>query len=443
MNPVLIFLFALICILLLTAKFRIHPFLSLVSVSILTGVLAGEPLKTVETVSLGMGRVFSHFAIIITCGSIIGIVLQRTGGTSVIADDIIRFSRKPLLALNFLGFLFSVPVMCCILAYVIFVPIARELAARTNNPSISSATALALGTLASFNLVYPSPVIISAAGELGANTNLLILLGFLISVPTSIAGYLYARKFNAGEGEGILGPSRKGEQELSGRKESVIKKGELEKTNGKFRRLEAYAPVFFPLILILSSAIFETSPPLLLFLGDPNIALLIGVLLSFLSGRRLGLDVLRTLIEKAVRRGGVVILDLCGGGALGATLAMTGAGEALGQIFMQLNLPHIMVPFLVAAALQTVQGSRVVTMLVAPSLMMPLLPELGLPVEIIILSMASGTFLFSHVNDPFFWIFGELAEIEPQQVFRAYTLGGALMGVVSFLLVCGVYLIAY
>nr|WP_255680704.1 hypothetical protein [Methanosarcina sp. DH2] len=119
-----------------------------------------------------------------------------------------------------------------------------------------------------------------------------------------------------------------------------------------------------------------------------------------------------------------------GGGALGATLAMTGAGEALGRFFLQLNLfsSHILVPFLVAAALQTVQGSKVVTMLIAPSLLLPLVPELGLPAEILILAMASGTFMISHVNNPFFWIFRELAELEPSEVFRSNTLGGALMG---------------
>lgn len=94
-----------------------------------------------------------------------------------------------------------------------------------------------------------------------------------------------------------------------------------------------------------------------------------------------------------MRRSGVVLLDICGGGALGATLAMTGAGEALGRFFLQLSLPHILVPFLVAAALQTFQGSRVVTMLIAPSILLPLVPELGFPPEIVILSMASGTFL--------------------------------------------------
>lgn len=443
MHPVLIFLFALFCILFFTAGLRLHPFLSLVLVAILTGVLAGEPLATVEAVTEGLGSVFSRFAIIITCGSIIGLLLQATGGMSLIASDILRFSRNPLLALNLLGFLFSVPMMCYILAYVIFVPIARELATRLDNPPVSTATSLALGAVASFNLVYPSPVIISAAEELSANTDRLFVLGFLIAVPTSIAGYLYARRLGHIETEKVASV-----QEIPTAKE---KKAEIE-INGidtykspaeKSGRFEAYSPIFFPLILILLKTGFEHPHPALVFLGNPNIALLIGVVLSLFSCRKLGLVELRTLVEKAVRRSGVVLLDLCGGGALGATLAMTGAGESLGRFFLQLNLPHILVPFLVAAALQTVQGSRVVTMLIAPSLLLPLVPELGLPPEILILSMASGTFVISHVNDPFFWIFGELADLKPSEVFKSNTLGGALMGLVSLLLVSGAYIFLY
>jgi len=112
---------------------------------------------------------------------------------SLIASDIICFSRNPLLALNVLGFLFSVPLMCYILAYVIFVPIAKELAARFDNPPISTATILALEAVASFNLVYPSPVVISTAEELSADVNRLFIMGRFVAVPTSIVGYLYSK----------------------------------------------------------------------------------------------------------------------------------------------------------------------------------------------------------------------------------------------------------
>nr|WP_235203866.1 GntP family permease [Methanosarcina soligelidi] len=445
MHPVLIFLFALIAILLFTAKFRLHPFLSLVLVSLLTGILAGEPIRTIEAVTEGLGSVFSRFAIIITSGSIIGLLLQKTGGMSLIASDITRFFKNPLLALSFLGFLFSVPTMCYILAYVIFIPIAKELSSRLNYPPISTATALALGAVASFNLVYPSPVIISAAEELSANRDMLILLGFLTAVPTSFSGYLYARRLGKAEVSGMNeGGVIREKTIVKEKKDRSQENGALQRTeNRKPGRFEAYAPIFIPLFLILFEAVLNNPNTLFTFLGNPNVALLIGVLLSIFSGRVLGLPMIRVQVEKAIKRSGVVLLDLCGGGALGATLAMTGAGEALGKFFLQFNLPHILVPFLVAAALQTVQGSRVVTMLVAPSLLLPLVPELGLPPEILILSMASGTFMISHVNDPFFWIFGELAELTPSEVFRSNTLGNALMGVVSFLIVSGIYFFFY
>lgn len=364
---------------------------------------------------------------------------------SLIASDITRFFKNPLLALSFLGFLFSVPTMCYILAYVIFIPIAKELSSRFNYPPISTATALALGAVASFNLVYPSPVIISAAEELSANRDMLILLGFLTAVPTSFSGYLYARSLGKAEVSGMNEGGVIREKTIVKEKKDLSQEnGALQRTeNRKPGRFEAYAPIFIPLFLILFEAVLNNPNTLFTFLGNPNVALLIGVLLSIFSGRVLGLPMIRVQVEKAIKRSGVVLLDLCGGGALGATLAMTGAGEALGKFFLQFNLPHILVPFLVAAALQTVQGSRVVTMLVAPSLLLPLVPELGLPPEILILSMASGTFMISHVNDPFFWIFGELAELTPSEVFRSNTLGNALMGVVSFLIVSGIYFFFY
>ncbi|MDQ1275921.1 MAG: gluconate:H+ symporter, GntP family [Euryarchaeota archaeon] len=137
----------------------------------------------------------------------------------MIASDIMRFFKNPLLALSLLGFLFSVPTMCYILAYVIFIPIAKELSSRLNYPSVSTATALALGAVASFNLVYPSPVIISAAEELSANKDTLILLGFITAVPTSFAGYLYARRLEKTE------VSRISENNQGKLKPESIKKG--------------------------------------------------------------------------------------------------------------------------------------------------------------------------------------------------------------------------
>ncbi|MBN1134034.1 MAG: GntP family permease [Methanosarcinaceae archaeon] len=419
MISIIIFFLALFLILLMTARFKVHPFLSLITVSLFIGVIAGEPFKALESISTGMGKVFANLAIIIVSGSIIGKLLEETGATSIIAEDILRISKKPLLSLSLLGFLTAVPVMCSILAFVIFIPIAREIGYRLRLPSSTIAMSLGLGTLASFNLIYPSPGVYSAVNELGASTANVFIIGLIIAIPTMLIGYLYVDRF-----------CRSGK--LSVRTETQQK---------HVNRLGAYVPIAVPVMLISSKIFFPA--PVLSFLGDPNVALLIGVLLAVIFAHSVGSGTISACAEKGIKRGGIVLLDLCGGGALGTTLEMTGVGFEIGQVFIHSNLPVIFIPFLVAVAIQTVQGSRVVTMLIAPSLIVTSLPELGLPVEIALISMACGTFMISHANDPYFWTIVEMADLDPATGYRCYTLGGIVMGATAFILVAAFYSVFY
>ncbi|MEA1957805.1 MAG: hypothetical protein U9N01_05560 [Euryarchaeota archaeon] len=289
MTPILIFFLALVLILVMTTWFKIHPFLSLITVSIFVGILAGKPFEALESILTGMGRVIYHLGLIIVCGSIIGMTLDGIGATSVIADDIIRISKKPVLAVNLLGFLVAIPLMCCILAYVIFIPIAREIASKLNIPIGVIATSLCLGTLASYELIYPAPGVYSAAKELGVVGADIVILGLMLAIPTTLVGYLYAEKFCR----------------------------------------------------------FGKSP--------------------------------------------------------------TSVAEKRAKV----------------------------------NILIPVLPELGLPLEIVLMSIASGTFLVSHANDPYFWTMIELAEMEPSSGYRCYTVGGIVIGAVAFLMTIIAYLIVY
>lgn len=145
-----------------------------------------------------MARVIRHLAIIIICGGVIGTVLEDIGGTPVIAEDIIKTTRKPLLALNLMGFLAAVPLMCCITAYVIFVSVAKEVAAKLKIPMGVAATSLCLGTLASYELIYPAPAVYLAATELGIVGRDIVLWGLVVAIPTTLAGYLYAKRCRLG-----------------------------------------------------------------------------------------------------------------------------------------------------------------------------------------------------------------------------------------------------
>lgn len=420
MTPLIIFLLALVIILVLTTKLKVNPFLSLISVSIFVALLAARPFDGLESILTGMGQVMYRLGIIIVCGSIIGSILDGIGGTSVIADDIIRVSRNPILALNVLGFLVAIPVMCCILAYVIFIPIAREIAAKEKIPIGVVATSLSLGTLASYELIYPAPGVYFAATELSVVGTDTFLLGILIAIPTSVAGYLYAKHFCK-----------------FGAVPTSMVKTQRDRTN----RLRAYPPIVIPLVLIFLNLVLPI--PLLDFVGNPNIALLIGVYLAFIAAHGFGRDKLNTWTKEAVQRGGRILMVLCAGGALGSTLVMTGVGQEIGAIIIRSGLPALFIPFLVSVAIQSVQGSRIVTFLIVPSIIMPILPELGLPLEIALMSMASGTFLVSHANDAYFWTVVELADMTPSAGYRCYTIGGIVLGAVAFIMTVGVYLCGY
>jgi GntP family gluconate:H+ symporter len=429
MHPIIIFVFSLLIILFFTARLRIHPFLGLILTSVFTGILAGEASTTIDAITTGMGRVFSHFAIIIAAGSTIGIILHRTGGAKLIAADVITISRKPLFGLNILGFIFAVPLMCCILAYVIFIPVAKEIRIKQDFPKVLTASTLVFGTLASYNLVYPSPVVYSAVTELGISKSDILMPGILLAFIVSMAGYFYATKF-----------CRFGNRDENILEYRIDETASNDPVNSG--RLAAYTPIGFSVAFVLADVF--TNIALFDVLGEPNMALLIGVIMAILFAyRQYSPDVVKEWIEKAIKRSGVVILDMCGGGALGATLAMTGAGQEIGSLLSGLPLPAILVPFLIAVAIQSVQGSRVVTMLVAPSIVIPLIPVLGLPPVIVLFSMASGTFLISHFNDPFFWIYKDLAELETSEVLRSYTMGGVVMGITCLMLTGIAYLLFY
>jgi GntP family gluconate:H+ symporter len=183
--------------------------------------------------------------------------------------------------------------------------------------------------------------------------------------------------------------------------------------------------------------------PLFNFVGNPNIALLIGVFLVLIAAHGSGRDTINIWTREAVKKGGGILMVLCAGGALASTLAMTGVGQEIGALILQSGLPALIVPFLVAVAIQSVQGSRLVTFLIAPSIIQPILSELGLPLELVLMSMASGTFLVSHANDAYFWTVIELADVTPSAGYRCYTIGGILLGAVAFLITALIYLVGY
>jgi len=427
MSPLLIFLIALAFVLVLTARLRVHPFISLIAGSVLVGFLAGEIEATLDTITAGMSSIFAQYAIIVTSGSIIGVILHKTGATALIAEDITKIFKKPVFAIALLGFAFAVPMMCLILAFIIFLPVAKDLSDKHGFPKGLTEVALALATMASFGLLYPSPGIYAFTNEMQLSASRVLMIGMSIAIVVFLMGYLYASRYYS----------------FSIKEDCCDNMAREEKRPEILTyRTASYIPILVPIVLIMIRLL--TNIPLIELIGHESIALFAGAILAMtLPARNFESSDIRAWVEKGIRRSGLVLLDICGGGALGATLAMAGVGEALGGMLLDSNIPVLLIPFLVAAAVQTVQGSRMVTLFIASALVIPIMPELGLPAEIVLFSMASGTFLISHFNDPYFWILADFAEMDTPEVLKTYTVGGAVMGISSFLITAVIYTLFY
>ncbi|MDW7731784.1 MAG: GntP family permease [Methanolobus sp.] len=426
-GPIGILLIVMLFILILTARLRVHPFISLIAGSVLVGFLADEVGATLETIVTGMSTIFAQYAIIVTSGSIIGVILHKSGATALIADDVTRLFRKPVFAIALLGFAFAVPMMCLILAFIIFLPVAKDLSDKHGFPKGLTEVALALATMASFGLLYPSPGIYAFVNEMNIQISNVLFMGVAIAIVVFFVGYLYACRYYG----------------FSIHADSSANMVKSEKDVRVFTyRTASYVPIIVPIILIMIRLL--TNIPVIELVGHESIALLAGAILAMtISTRYFPYSDIRAWVDKGIRRSGLVLLDICGGGALGAMLVLAGVGDALGNIMLESNIPALLVPFLIAAAVQTVQGSRMVTLFTASALVIPIMPQLGLPPEIVLFSMASGTFLISHFNDPYFWILADFAEMESTEVLKTYTVAGAIMGLSSMALTSIIYFVFY
>ena len=183
-------------------------------------------------------------------------------------------------------------------------------------------------------------------------------------------------------------------------------------------RSRAWAPLLVPIALILLGGLQEKTR----ILADPGIALLLGAMLCLALERKK----MQELIHVASRRSGVILLDLCGAGAFGYVVAQSGLGQEiyrLGQF-----LPALLLPFLVSAALQLAQGSRVVTATVAAQI----LAGYPLPAVTLALLIASGAFMFSYVTDPYFWLIKSSTGASMKQTALGYTLPLSLLGLAAY-----------
>jgi GntP family gluconate:H+ symporter len=432
---VILLLLSVIFIVVATTKLKLHPFLALLMAAFAYGIFCGKMslAEVVESVNTGFGGTIGYIGIVILAGSVIGTFLEKSGGAMNLAKSTLKLvgQRNVPLAMSIVGYIVSVPVFCDS-GFVILSPLAKALSRKAKISLAASAVALALGLYATHTMVPPTPGPVAAAGLLKADLGLVILWGALVSVIALSAGWLFAVNYAARIH--ISPDCDSGEsdcQTLESQGPSAMK---------------SVIPILLPIILIVLRSVSELpahpfgqggAAIFISFIGQPVVALLIGVFLAFLLPKKLTTEMLSTggwLGEAVVAAAGIIIITGCGG-AFGKVLQNSQISEVIAENLGKASGLNIWLPFIVAAALKTAQGSSTVAIITTAGIVAPLLEALGLDTAtaraLVVVSVGAGSMVVSHANDSFFWVVTGLSGMNVKQGYKLQTFGTLVEGLAA------------
>lgn len=426
---------AIVMIVVLISRFKVHAFLALLLACFFVGLAAGmNPVDVSKTIMKGFGGTVERIGIVIIAGTIIGVFLEKTGAALTLAETVLRIvgPKRPALAMSIIGYITSIPVFCDS-GFVILSSLNKALSKKTGVSMAAMATALATGLYATHTLVPPTPGPIAAANNLHADLGTVIFLGLMVAIPVTIAGYLWATKF-ASHYEVLA--------EASVSYEDLIK--QYQQLPGAF---VSFLPLVLPILLIglKSVAAFPGQPfgnglfkATLDFVGEPMVALLFGMFACIPLVPKLNEEVTSGWIGQGLKDSAAIIMITAAGGSLGALLAASKIADYLGTSLSTLNL-GIFLPFLIAAALKTAQGSSTVALITTSAIVYPLLGSLGLdsPTGAVLATMAvgCGAMVVSHANDSYFWVVAQFSNMKVDVAYKCQTLGTLVQGVTGILVV--------
>ena len=426
---VIYLLISVILIILLTAKLKLHPFIALFLVALFYGLFAGMPLKEiVNSINQGFGDTLGKIGLLIVLGVIIGSFLENSGGAYAMAEKVLKIigrKRVPA-AMGIIGYIVSIPVFADS-GFLLLSPLNKSLSKKAKISLAGSAVALALGLTVTHTLVPPTPGPIAASGILNADLGLVILWGLLISSLALVVGLLFATKYAS---KTYIDPNPE------------TTEAEIEaKLKDAPGALKSSVPIIVPILLIILKSIVNAFGKNLngalfhfvSFIGEPVIALLIGMFLSFLLPKKLNKEMLSTSgwVGQSLAGAASIILITGAGGIFGRVLQNSGIADVIGKTLADVHL-SIWLPFILAAAIKTAQGSSTVSLITTASIMMPMMSTLGFAGEMekamVVIAIGAGSMVFSHANDSFFWVVTQLSGMDVKLGYRLFSFGTFIVG---------------
>jgi len=443
-------------IIVIVLRTRLDAFVALLLAALVTGFVAGSPATdTLDSIIGGFGETMGEIGIVIGLGVAVGKILEVSGAADALATAFVRAlgkGREPW-AMAGTGALVSIPVFCDS-GYVIMNPLARSIARAKRAGYVTLALALGAGMTLTHHLVPPTPGPLAVAGLVGADLGGLILAGLIFAVLLMPIVVAYARWIGP-KLEDHVAPAVREAVYGTARSRSTATVGghgggsdddgdDTEPETTEPRRMSAAMaalPLLVPLLLILANTVAtaidrsakgvlakeeyaaSTYAEVLAFLGDPIVALLIGLVLAVyvLLPRWTTRGQVAGWMSDAASSAGLILLITGAGGAFGQVLRDSGVGDELAKAIAATSLPGVLVPFLIATLVRIAQGSGTVAMVTAASVSAPLLADLGVSPLLAALGCCAGSMVFSYFNDSYFWVVTRFTGLDGIAALRGWS----------------------
>ncbi|GCD43363.1 GntP family permease [Streptomyces paromomycinus] len=454
----------ILLLLFLIIKVRLQPFVALLGVSIAVGLAAGlsvtELFGTVQKSSLpsliesGMGGILGHVAIIIGLGTMLGAILEVSGGAEVLSARLLGLfgERRAPLAMGLTGLIFGIPVFFDVGIFVL-APIVYAAAKRSGKSILLYCMPLLAGLSMTHAFLPPHPGPVAAAGLFKVDLGWIILMGIVCGIPAVLAAWAYA----AWIGKRLFVPVPQDMVEAADEARAAVIAEQTAAGVQPHEKPAALGTVLTiigtPLVLILLATFSSialapsTLRSVVEFFGNPFVALTIALLLAYyLLGIRRGWSrkSLETVSTASLKPVGNILLVVGAGGIFGAVLKGSGVADALSDTFHNVGLPVILLAWLVSVVLRVAQGSATVAIVTTAGIVLPLVDgqHLSQPhLALIIMAISAGSIFASHVNDGGFWMVAKYFGISERDTLKSWTVLETVLSVVGFVVAAGVSLV--
>ena len=428
--PLFIVILGILLLFLLIARFKLNAFITFIIVSLFVGIAEGmEPLAVVDSIQKGIGSILGFLVIILGLGAMLGKLVADSGAAQRITTKLVeKFGKKNIQwAVVLTGFIVGIPMFYSV-GFVILVPLVFTIAAATGLPLLY----VGLPMLASLSVTHgylpPHPAPTAIAATFNADIGKTLLYGIIVAIPAIIvAGPLLSRtlkNIKASPLKEFLNPVILKEEEMPSMANSIIS-------------------ALLPVILIAVAALADFSLPdgsvikqVLLFMGNPAIAMLIAVLVAIYTlgiGRGKKMKEVMDSVGSAITGITMVLLIIAGSGALKQVLIDSGVSGYIGDILKESSISPLILAWLIATIIRVCVGSATVAGLTAAGIALPLIQGTGVSPELMVLAIGSGSLMLSHVNDSGFWLFKEYFNLSVKDTLKSWTVMETTVGVMGLI----------